>query len=123
VDNTSNTVGTLEDGLANESEKVEEMGQTVNALKDLPGRIYVGTTDAGDPCIEICQDSTQTKVQITDDAINFVAGSSIPAYIVNDEAEGSKLKIEHAEVTDELDFGGFSWKVRSNGNMGIIWKG
>ena len=123
VDNTSDAVGALEDGLANESEKVEEMGQTVNALKDLPGRIYVGTTDDGDPCIEICQDSTQTKIQITDDAINFVAGSSIPAYIVNDETEGSKLKIEHAEVTDELAFGGFSWKVRSNGNMGLIWKG
>lgn len=123
VSDTREAVGTLEDDLAIESEKVKTMGETVDELSDLPGHIYVGTTDDGDPCIEICQDSTQTKVQITDDAINFVAGSSIPAYIVNDETEGSKLKIEHAEVTDELAFGGFSWKVRSNGNMGLIWKG
>ena len=123
VSDTSEAVGTLEDDLAIESDKVKTMGETVDQLSELPGHIYVGTTNDGDPCIEICQDSTQTKVQITDEAINFVAGSSIPAYIVNDETEGSKLKIEHAEVTDELAFGGFSWKVRANGNMGLIWKG
>lgn len=123
VSDTKEAVGTLEDDLAIESDKVKTMGETVDQLSELPGHIYVGTTNDGDPCIEICQDSTQTKVQITDEAINFVAGSSIPAYIVNDETEGSKLKIEHAEVTDELAFGGFSWKVRANGNMGLIWKG
>lgn len=45
-------------------------------------------------------------------------GTTVPAYVTN-----QSLKIGKAEVEDELAFGGFAFAERSNGNMGLIWKG
>ena len=45
-------------------------------------------------------------------------GSNILAYMANQEVHIKKTVIE-----EELQQGGFVWKVRSNGNMGLMWKG
>lgn len=76
------------------------------------------TTYNGQPCIELGEAENAFKLRITNTEIQFAEGTTIPAYITN-----KKLMINSAEVKEELQFGGFVWKVRSNGNLGIIWKG
>ena len=34
-----------------------------------------------------------------------------------------KATIKKAVVSDELQFGDFVWTSRSNGNIGLLWKG
>ena len=38
------------------------------------------------------------------------------------EYNKDKLLIRSAEIEDELVFGGFAFRERENGNMGLIWK-
>lgn len=69
------------------------------------------------PYLELGND-TEFKVQITNSAINFMEGSSVPASISN-----QRLIIGAATVDDTLQFGDFVFAERSNGNMGLMWRG
>lgn len=91
--------------------------QAINDLGVLTDYVIV-TTYNDQPCIELGEAENQFKLRITNTEIQFVDGSAIPAYISN-----KKLMIEQAEVTEELKFGNFAWKIRNNGNMGLSWKG
>jgi hypothetical protein len=48
----------------------------------------------------------------------FMEGTGIPAYIDN-----QSLFINTAVIEEELQQGEFVWKARSNGNLGLVWKG
>jgi hypothetical protein len=48
----------------------------------------------------------------------FVEGSTVLAYFNNQSFHSKKIVVE-----EELQQGGFVWKVRSNGNLGLMWKG
>jgi hypothetical protein len=48
----------------------------------------------------------------------FTEGSTVLAYFTNQSFNSKKVVIE-----EELQQGGFVWKVRSNGNLGLSWKG
>ena len=63
-------------------------------------------------------DDSDFKLLITNTRIMFMEGSSTPAYITN-----KSLHITKAVVEEELQQGEFVWKARSNGNLGLIWKG
>ena len=76
------------------------------------------TTYNGQPCIELGEGENNFKLRITNTQIQFADGTTIPAYLNNE-----KLYIEKAEVKNELQFGGFAWRIRSNGNVGLMWKG
>lgn len=76
------------------------------------------TTYDGEPCIELGESDSDFKLLITNTRIMFMEGSDVPAYINN-----RSLHIKKAVVKEELCQGGFVWKVRSNGNMGLVWKG
>lgn len=91
-----------------------------SALSDLGvlNEYVIITTHNGQPCIELGKTGSNFKIRITNTDIQFIDGSTMPAYINN-----QKLHISTADVDDELQFGGFAWKKRSNGNMGLIWKG
>lgn len=78
----------------------------------------ISTYQNGQPCIELGEKDSGFKLRITNTEIQFADGTIIPAYISNE-----RLMIEQAEVKDELQIGGFVWRKRSNGNMGISWKG
>lgn len=110
IDGLTKTMGGIEN-------TVNGLNQALNDVGVLTDYVII-TTYEGQPCIELGETDNDFKLRITNTAIQFVDGSSIPAYINN-----QKLMIEHAEVKNELQFGGFVWKKRSNGNMGIIWKG
>lgn len=79
--------------------------------------INIGTYE-GEPCIELGESDSDFKLVITNTRILFMEGNNVPAYITN-----QSLHIEKAVIEEELQQGGFVWKARSNGNLGLIWKG
>ncbi len=80
--------------------------------------IVVNGDGSSHPCLELGELDSDYKVRLTNTELQFIDGESIPASISN-----QKLIIENAEVKDGLRFGGFVWKARENGNMGLTWNG
>ena len=95
---------------------VDNVEKNINYLAKKTEYISVGTDDDGNPYIELGKKDSDFKLRITNEKLEFYDGSSTPAYISN-----QKLMIRKAEVIDELQFGGFVWRKRSNGNVGLIW--
>ena len=106
----------LEDELAANNGALDSLEKFVAGLETLPSYIRI-STDGDEPCLELGNGST-FKLLITNTAIKFMDGTTVPAYVTN-----QSLKIGKAEVEDELAFGGFAFAERSNGNMGLCWKG
>lgn len=76
------------------------------------------STYEGEPCIELGENDSDFKLVITNTRIMFMEGTGMPAYINN-----QSLFIKKAVIEEELQQGGFVWKARSNGNLGLVWKG
>lgn len=106
----------LQDSLDDQTGNIDALQNAVSALETLTSYIRINT-EGSTPVIELGNKGS-FKVRITNTSIDFMDGTSIPAYISN-----QSLKIGQAEVEDELTFGGFAFKKRENGNMGLIWKG
>lgn len=120
------------------SEATDDIEEIKTALAKNAEYIKFGTVEDGkggtEPCIELGVSQTDSttgeasdgkyKVLITNTRIIFKEGSAIPTYISNET-----LVSEKVEVTQELQHtnadisGGFVWKMRSNGNLGLSWKG
>lgn len=117
LDAATTDINALSESLGGVDSLIKALQQSVGDLGILTDYVIV-TTYKNKPCIELGESENQFKLRITNTEIQFVDGTAIPAYITN-----KKLMIEQAEVKDELQFGGFVWKTRSNGNMGLMWKG
>ena len=81
----------------------------INATQDAQGRpvITLGATDS------------PFKVEITNEAINFIQNGQIIAY-----ANGQKFYNLRTVVQQDVQIGigpGFIWKTRDSGNMGLTW--
>lgn len=76
------------------------------------------STYENEPCIELGEADSEFKLRITNTRMMFTEGSTVLAYFTNQAFNSKKVVIE-----EELQQGGFVWKVRSNGNMGLTWKG
>lgn len=107
--------------VADGQKDIGELQTGLNNIGVKTDYINIGTYE-GKPCIELGENDSEFKLRITNTSIQFVSGSDVPAYIANTE-ETSKLMIEQAEVLNELQQGGFVWKTRENGNLGLVWKG
>ena len=107
---------TLEGELDTTSADVQTLQNVIRSIETLTSYVRI-TTDGSEPQIELGNEGS-FKVIITNTAIKFMDGTTIPAYVTN-----QSLKIGRAEVEDELVFGGFAFAERANGNMGLIWKG
>lgn len=79
--------------------------------------VHIGTYE-GEPCIELGEGDSDFRLIITNTRIMFMEGGDLPAYINN-----QSLHIKKAVIEEELQQGNFVWKIRQNGNMGLIWKG
>lgn len=79
--------------------------------------VHIGTYE-GEPCIELGESDSDFRLIITNTRIMFMEGADVPAYINN-----QSLNIKKAVIEEELQQGNFVWKARSNGNMGLVWKG
>lgn len=86
-------------------------------LGQLGEYIHIGVYE-GEPCIELGETDSDFRLIITNTRIMFMEGTDLPAYINN-----KSLHIKKAVIEEELHQGGFMWKIRSNGNMGLVWKG
>ena len=79
--------------------------------------VHIGTYE-NEPCIELGESDSDFKLIITNTRILFMEGTAVPAYINN-----QSLHITKAVIEEEIQQGEFVWKVRQNGNMGLMWKG
>lgn len=79
--------------------------------------VKIGTYE-DEPCIELGEKDSDFKLLITNTRMLFMEGSNVVAYVTN-----QSLYIQKAVIKEELQQGGFVWKARSNGNLGLIWKG
>lgn len=117
IEGTTHDIDQLTEDMGGIDNTVQALEQAVNDLGVLTDYVAI-TTYNNQPCIELGEAENDFKLRITNTEIQFIDGSAIPAYLSN-----QKLNIEKAEIKDELQFGGFVWKIRSNGNMGLMWKG
>lgn len=71
----------------------------------------------GEPCIELGELDSDFRLIITNTRILFKDEDDTPAYITN-----KALHIKRAIIEEEMSFGQFVWKIRGNGNMGLVWQ-
>lgn len=117
VDDVSNAIDTLKKETGDTSATVSILQQAVADLQESAEYIRV-TTYEDEPCLELGESDTVFKLLITNTRIMFFDGSDVPTYISN-----KGLVTQNIEVENELIQGGFVRKVRSNGNLGLIWNG
>lgn len=117
VNTTSEGLSDLSTELGDTNNTVEVLKQAVNDLGEIAEYVSIGTYE-DEPCIELGEADSDFKLFITNTRILFMEGSSIVAHITN-----QSLHIKKAVVEEELQQGGFVWQVRSNGNLGLVWKG
>lgn len=117
VNATSEGLSDLSAELGDTNNTVNVLQQAVNDLGEIAEYVKIGTYE-DEPCIELGEGDSDFKLRITNTQILFMEGSSIVAHITN-----QSLHIKKAVVEEELQQGGFVWQVRSNGNMGLVWRG
>lgn len=108
---------TLNSELVDTNNTVNVLQQAVDDLGEIAEYVSIGAYE-GEPCIELGECDSEFKLRITNTRILFMEGSSVIAHFTN-----QSLHIKKAVIEEELQQGGFVWKVRSNGNMGLVWKG
>ena len=117
IDDTSKNLDTLTNEMGGVSAAVDALKQSVGDLGVISDHVKISTYE-NEPCIELGESDSDFKLLITNTRIMFMEGSGVPAYINN-----QSLYIKKAVVEEELRQGEFVWQVRSNGNLGLIWKG
>lgn len=110
LDSLTNEVGDIDSAVGILQQSVDDLGVLSEYVKI--------TTYEDEPCIELGETDSDFKLLITNTRIMFMEGTGVPAYITN-----QALHIKKAVVEEELQQGEFIWKARSNGNLGLIWKG
>ena len=122
--NIQSLVNSVSEGLSSLTEDVGDVNDTVDILKqavhdlgEIAEYVSIGTYE-DEPCIELGESDSEFKLRITNTRMIFAEGANILAYFNN-----QSLHIKKAVVEEELQQGGFVWLVRSNGNLGLVWKG
>lgn len=117
-------VNTASEGLADLTKELGDTNSVVNVLQQavddlgvIAEYVKIGTYE-DEPCIELGEGDSEFKLRITNTRMMFTEGSSVLAYFNN-----KSLHIKKAVVEEELQQGGFIWKARANGNLGLVWKG
>ena len=117
VDATSEGLNDLVNEVEDVNSAVGILEQAVDELGVLNDYVKIKTYES-EPCIELGETDSDFKLLITNTRILFMEGNDVPAYITN-----QALHIKTAVIEEELQQGGFLWKSRSNGNLGLVWKG
>lgn len=117
INSTVEQLNSLNVELGDTSHTVDVLQQAVDDLGEIAEYVTIGTYE-DEPCIELGEGDSEFKLRITNTRMMFMEGSSVVAYFNN-----QSLYIKKAVVEEELQQGGFVWKARSNGNLGLVWKG
>lgn len=107
----------IDDWLESTGSDVEVLSGSINEIAGDVQWIKMDKYE-GEACIALGSTESDFKLLITQTRIMFFQGEDTPAYISN-----KALNITKAVVKEELQQGPFVWKIRANGNMGLIWKG
>ena len=117
ISNTSDSLHALQGELGSTNNTVDVLQQAVADLGEIAEYVKISTYE-DEPCIELGEGDSEFKLRITNTRILFMEGSSVIAHFTN-----QSLHIKKAVIEEELQQGEFVWKARSNGNLGLIWKG
>lgn len=117
INSTSESLNDLTHELGDIDTIVTTLSQAVADLGVLNDYVKIGTYE-NEPCIELGESDSEFKMRITNTRILFMEGSNVVAHISN-----QSLHIKKAVIEEELQQGEFVWQIRSNGNLGLIWKG
>lgn len=117
VNRASESLDTLTHDVGDVHNTIDILQQAVNDLGTLADYVKIGTYE-NEPCIELGEIDSDFKLLITNTRIMFREGTGVPAYFTN-----QSMHIKKAVVEEELQQGGFVWKARANGNLGLVWKG
>ena len=117
VSATSDSLNELTNEVGDTNHAVSVLQQAVADLGEIAEYVKIGTYN-DEPCIELGEADSDFKMRITNTQIVFMEGSGVVAHITN-----QSLHIKKAVVEEELQQGGFVWKARANGNLGLVWKG
>lgn len=117
IDSTSEGLDNLINELGDTANTVGVLQQAVDDLGVLTDYIAIGSYE-DEPCIELGETDSEFKLRITNTKVVYTEGTTVLAYFNN-----QSMHIKHAVIEEELQQGGFVWKVRNNGNMGLVWKG
>lgn len=117
VNNVSEALSSLLNDVGDIDSAIGVLQQSVSDLGVTAEYIRIGVYE-DEPCIELGESDSDFKLIITNTRILFMEGSSVPAYITK-----QSLHITKAVIEEEIQQGEFVWKVRQNGNMGLMWKG
>lgn len=117
VANIAEDLNTLTNDLGSTDNTVDVLKRAVDDLGEIAEYVKIGTYE-NEPCIELGESDSEFKMRITNTRILFMEGSNVVAHISN-----QSLHIKKAVIEEELQQGDFVWQIRSNGNLGLIWKG
>lgn len=117
VDSTSEGLNDLINTVDNTNHAIDILQQAVDDLGEIAEYVKI-TTYENEPCIELGEGDSDFKLRITNTRMMFMEGSTVLAYFNN-----QSFHVKKAVVEEELQQGGFVWKARSNGNLGLVWKG
>lgn len=117
VNEVSDHLSTLTDEFGATSNAITVLEQAVSDLGVIGEYVEISTYQ-GEPCVELGERDSDFKLRITNTRMIFTEGSTILAYFNN-----QSLHIKKAVVEEEFQQGNFVWKARSNGNLGLVWKG
>ena len=126
LSDTANSVNDLEGVVLDASGQIDVLKSTAEALRARTEYVRSYTDANGQPCLELGEGDSAFKVRITNTEIQFAEGTAIPARM-----NRQMLIIEKAMVRNEMQFGDdeevvdgvWIWKRRSNGNLGLMWRG
>ena len=90
----------------------------INDIDNKMAYVNIGKTEDGHPQIELGEADSDFKLNLTNKNIVFQVGSSYPTKV-----DYNGLNTEDIIVNDEFIHGGFVWKKRVNGHLGLSWKG
>lgn len=117
VDTISEGLNSLTNDVSDTNSAVDILQQAVNDLGEIAEYVKI-TTFEDEPCIELGEGDSDFKLRITNTRMMFTEGSVVLAYFTNQSFNSKKIVVE-----EELQQGGFIWKIRSNGNLALIWEG
>ena len=119
LDTIKNEMANMSSEHSETNSALENLTQLVNDVTNKTAYITMSTDENGDPCIELGKSDSDFKVRITNTAIDFLEGSTRIAYVNNNTFYATKIM-----ARDGVQIGagpGFEWRVRENGNMGLIY--
>lgn len=106
--------------IENNSNAIEGVQSDIDDIAAKTAYITITQTEDGNPYMELGASSNDFKLGISNTSIDFMDSSTVVAYVSNQQ-----LYIGRATVKNEFKIGeggGFVFKKRANGNMGIRWE-